>query len=95
MDVFAARLGEDGVPTEFKHLLRAGPGRLVFPLSQESGLKALVVKGLPDSELWKVPFDALNETGLDTRIVEQVNAWVSEVSESVVQARNLPSPHGP
>ena len=86
VDVFAARLGEDGVPTEFKHLLRAGPGRLVFPLSQESGLKALVVKGLPDSEPWKVPFDALNETGLDTRIVEQVNAWVSEVSESVVQA---------
>ncbi|MCY4365729.1 MAG: ATP-binding cassette domain-containing protein [Chloroflexi bacterium] len=86
VDVFAARMGEDGVPAEFNHLLRAGPGRLVFPLSHESGLKALVVKGLPDSELWKVPFDALNETGLDTRIVEQVNAWVSEVSESVVQA---------
>lgn len=87
VDVFASRQGEDGVPTEFKHLLRAGPGRLLFPLSDDpgTGTRALVVKGLPESELCRVPLDALADTGLEGRIVEQVDAWVSEVSESIVQ----------
>ena len=85
VDVFATRQGEDGVPTEFKHLLRAGPGRLIFPLAEEAGARALVVKGLPDSELRKVPFDTLTGAGVDGTIVEQVDAWVSEVSESIAQ----------
>ncbi|MYC29522.1 MAG: NHLP bacteriocin export ABC transporter permease/ATPase subunit [Chloroflexi bacterium] len=85
VDVFATRQGEDGVPTEFKHLLRAGPGRLIFPLSEESGDRALVVKGLPDSELRKVPFDTLTDAGLDALMVQQADAWVSEVSDSIVR----------
>ena len=60
VDVFATRQGEDGIPTEFKHLLRAGPGRIIFPLSEESGDRALVAKGLPDSELRRIP---LRHTG--------------------------------
>ena len=35
VDVFATELQEDGVPTDFKHMLRAGPGRLLFPLIEE------------------------------------------------------------
>ena len=83
VDVFATRLREDGVPTDFKHLLRAGPGRLLFSAADEAGLSALVAKGLPDSELRRLPLDALATADLQAEIVEQANTWVGELSESI------------
>ena len=83
VDVFATRLREDGVPTDFKHLLRAGPGRLLFNASEEAGPSVLVAKGLPGSELRRIPLGALATAGLQSGIVEQANTWVSELSESI------------
>ena len=84
VDVFAAQLREDGVPTNYKHLLRAGAGRLLFTLPEENDLNVLVAKGLPDSELRRIPLIALTEAGVDARIVEQVDEWISELSDSIV-----------
>ena len=47
VDVFAARLRADGVPADFKHLLRAGAGRLLFPSAEGVTGTVLVAKGLP------------------------------------------------
>ena len=85
VDVFATRLGEDGVPTDFKHMLRAGPGRLLFSAPEEVGLSVLVAKGLPESELRRMPLSALATAELEAQMVEQVNAWVSDFSESIVR----------
>ena len=85
VDVFATQLREDGIPTNFKHLMRAGPGRLLFPLPEDEDLNVLVAKGLPDSELRRIPLIALTEGRLDTQIVEQVDAWISELSDSIAR----------
>ncbi|MCY4557907.1 MAG: ABC transporter transmembrane domain-containing protein [Chloroflexi bacterium] len=87
VDVFATKLGDDGVPSDFRHMLRAGPGRLLFPAPEAAGLGALVAKGLPDSELRRIAVTDLVNNDLATEIVEQANHWVSEFSESV--ARNV------
>lgn len=101
VDVFATQLREDGVPMELRHILRAGPGRLLFPTCEAPNLGVLVAKGLPDSELRRVAVDALFRMELDSRIVEQANVWVSEVSEFLVKNvtyrphldRSLPPAH--
>ncbi|MYE54935.1 MAG: NHLP bacteriocin export ABC transporter permease/ATPase subunit [Chloroflexi bacterium] len=84
VDVFAAQIREDGVPTDFKHMLQAGPGRLLFPAPEDTELSVLVAKGLPESELRRLPTNLLTEDGLDEEIVEQANFWVGEFSESIV-----------
>ena len=85
VDVFATQLREDGVPMDFKHMLRSGPGRLLFTMPEEDGLSVFVAKGLPESELRRIPLIALTESELDVQIVEQVDAWISELSESIVR----------
>ncbi len=85
VDVFAARRRADGVPTDFRHLLRAGAGRLLFPAAEGLTGTVLVAKGLPGSALRLMPLDALDDAGCDEQVVEQVEAWVSEVSEAVTR----------
>ncbi len=85
VDVFAARRRADGVPTDFKHLLRADAGRLLFPAAEGLTGTVLVAKGLPGSALRLMPPDALAAAGCDEQVVEQAEAWVSEVSEAVTR----------
>ena len=85
VDVFAARRRGDGVPTDFRHLLRASAGRLLFPATEGLTGTVLVVKGLPGSALSLMPMDALDDAGCDEQVIEQVEAWVSEVSEAVTR----------
>ena len=85
VDVFAARRRADGAPTDFKHLLRAGAGRLLFPAADGLTGATLVAKGLPGSALRLMPLDALDDAGCDEQVVEQVEAWVSEVSDAVTR----------
>ena len=85
VDVFATRRRADGVPADFKHLLRAGSGRLLFPAPEDLTGTLLVAKGLPGSELRLMPLDAVYGAGCDEQIVAQVETWVSEVSEAVTR----------
>ena len=85
VDVFAARRRADGVSADFKHLLRADAGRLLFPAAEGLTGTVLVAKGLPGSALRPVPLDALDDSGCDEQVVEHVDAWVSEVSEAVAR----------
>ena len=85
VDVFAARRRADGVPTDFKHLLRAGAGRLLFPAAEGLTGTVLVAKGLPSSAMRLMPLDALDGAGCGEQVVEQVEAWVAEVSEAVTR----------
>ncbi len=85
VDVFSTQLGEDGAPEDFRHMLRAGRGRLLFPAPDGEGRSMLVAKGLPDSELRQLPLSLLAGAGLDDDLVEQVDAWISELSESIAR----------
>ena len=83
VDVFAAQVSDSGAPADFKHLLRAEPGRLLFPLREEAGYSVLIAKGLPDSELRRIPTRSAAAADLDDAIVGQADAWVSEISEAI------------
>ena len=80
VDVFVAR-EQDGALVEFKHLLHATPGRLLF--HSNDGPNVLVAKGLPDSELRRVPRAALLKAGEDGALVDQVDLWVTDISAAV------------
>ncbi|MCY4442414.1 MAG: hypothetical protein OXE53_19675, partial [Deltaproteobacteria bacterium] len=71
VDVFAARRRADGVPADFKHLLRAKGGRLLFPAVEGLTGTVLVAKGLPGSALRLMPLDTLDGAGCDEQVVEQ------------------------
>ena len=85
VDVFAARLRSDGVPADFKHLLRASAGRLLFPAAEDPAGRILVVKGLPGSALRLMPLHALDGAGCDEPVAVQAETWISEVSEAVTR----------
>ena len=80
VNVFVAR-EHDGEFVEFKHLLRAGRGRLLFPADKTAS--TLVVKGLPDSELLRVSRHDLLDADEGMAVVEQVELWVGEVAAAV------------
>lgn len=92
LDVFVSRIDEDGEKSEPRHLLRAGPGRVVFPLEDElvtfGETVVLTAKGLQDTELRRVPQSALSEVDVRDEFIEQVEIWVSEFAASV--ARSVP-----
>ena len=81
VDVFVAREEDGGALVEFKHLLRATRGRLLFPTDE--GPNVLLAKGLPDSELRRVPRDALLAADKGGAVVDQVDAWVADISAAV------------
>ena len=85
VDVFAARRRADGVTADFKHLLRAGAGRLLFGAAENLTGTVLVVKGLPGSALRLMPLDALDAAGCDELVAAQVETWVSGVAEAVTR----------
>jgi len=85
VDVFSAHLSDDGVPTDFKHMLRANSGRLLFPVAEDAAGSVLVAKGLPDSALHRTPIEALAGAGADAQVVQQVDAWISDLSQAVAR----------
>ena len=81
VDVFVAREQDGGGFAGFKHLLRATRGRLLFPVDE--GPNVLVARGLPDSELRRVPRDALLAADEGGAVVDQVDLWVGDISAAV------------
>ena len=81
VDVFVAREEDGGALVEFKHLLRATRGRLLF--QADEGPNVLVAKGLPDSELRRLPRAALLTADEGGALVDQVDAWVAGISAAV------------
>ena len=85
LDVFAARLREDGTEADFKHLVRASPGRLVFEAPPDDGELVLMAKGLPDTALRRLERTALIEAGLGAELAAQVDAWVEDLAAAVAR----------
>ena len=88
-----AEFEDNKAPSFFKHILRAQPGRLLFPLDQERNHTNLgfIVKGLPGSTLRRIPvqriLDKLPKNYVHTIVTNQVNAWIGEFLEA--SARNI------
>ena len=83
LDIFLTEY-RDGAPvSNAKHLLRAGPGRLVFGVGRGDGFLVATAKGLPDTNLRQLRLGDLAESDLEMDLSVQLDAWVSELGASV------------
>ena len=86
VDVFIADRSEDGMQSDFRHLLRAGAGRMVFGVADaEVGSSVHIAKGLPDTELRRVPRSAFAGPEMAGALAEQVDAWISDFAARIAR----------
>ena len=87
LDVFVAERSGDGMASDFKQMLRAGPGRMVFGIEGPNGgaLAAYIAKGLPDTEIRRVPLAAFAESQAADLLVPQVDAWISDFASTIAR----------
>ena len=85
VDVFLAECAEGEAPSDFKLLLRAGAGRLIFGIpGAEGAMSAMYVgKALQDTELRSVRREALGDAGLADLLCQQVDAWVGDIAAAI------------
>lgn len=84
LDVFIAD-SQEGLPdSSLKHMLRAGPGRLVFGIAGNTAHSLIVMaKGLPNSTLRSLPLEALRKAVLAEALINQVDQWIMDLTAAV------------
>ena len=87
IDVFVADHSENETPSDFRQLLRAGPGRLVFGAvpDQEITTSVHIAKGLPDTHLRRVPLAAFADPQVAGLLTEQVEAWIVDIAAALAR----------
>ncbi len=84
LDVFVAESHDGAADSSLKHVLRAGPGRLVFGIAINAAHSLIAVaKGLPNSTLRSLPLDALLEAALAGALIDQVDQWIMDLTAAV------------
>ena len=85
IDVFVAQRSEDETESDFRQVLRAVPGRLIFSVAgKEGGASAVyIAKGLPDTELRSVPRSAFAAPEAARLLVRQVDAWIADFAATI------------
>ena len=87
LDVFLGEYEDGGAVSPLKHLLRVGPNLLVFGMDEGAcEPMAMTARGLPDSELYRVPLRQLMPHGDD--LADQVDGWIARICAAV--ARDVP-----
>lgn len=84
LDIFVAESHDGAADSSLKHVLRAGPGRLVFGIARNAAHSLIAVaKGLPNSTLRSLPLDALLEAVLAGALIDQVDQWIMDLTAAV------------
>ena len=81
LDVFLTEYEDDHTTSSFKHVLRAGPNRLVFGVGGDSLIA--VAKGLPGCQLRRVRLESLLRDDIGEALVAQVDAWIAAFAAAV------------
>ena len=87
IDVFVAQRSADGSESDFRQLLRAHAGRLLFNVAEEEGgaTAVYIAKGLPDTRLRRVPRAAFAGPGVAGLLVGQVDAWIADFAATIAR----------
>ena len=87
VDVFVAEYSEEESASNFRQLLRAGPGRLIFGVGSDDTLSSSVYigKGLPDTHLRRVPRSAFTAPEAAELLTAQVDAWITDVAATIAR----------
>ena len=87
VDVFVAQRSGGAAESDFRQLLRVGAGRLIFGVLGEDGSPSvLIAKGLPGSQLRRVPLAAFAAPAAAGAAVGQVDLWIADFAEAVARA---------
>ena len=87
VDVFIARNTGDEEVSDFKQLLRAGAGRLVFGIGGggDDSSSTYVAKGLPDTELRRLPRTAFAGPEVAEPLARQVDSWIADFAAPIAR----------
>ena len=87
IDVFVAQHFEGEAESDFRQVLRAGPGRLIFSVAGEEGSASAVyiAKGLPDTELRCIPRSAFAGPDVAGLLVGQIDAWITDFAATIAR----------
>ncbi len=87
VDVFIALKSGDEAHSDFKQLLRAEAGRLVFGVGggEDNSLSTYIAKGLPDTELRLVPRTAFAGPEVAELLTGQVDSWIVDFAATVAR----------
>ena len=89
VDVFLGEYEDGHAVAPLKHLLRVGADRLVFGMEEGAAEPmAMMARGLPGSELYRVPLEPLLPHGEE--LADRVDRWIAGITAAVV--RDI-SPH--
>ena len=81
LDVFLTEYEDDHTTSSLKHVLRAGPNRMVFGVGGDSLIA--VAKGLPGCQLRRVRLESLLRDDISEALVAQVDAWLAAFAAAV------------
>ena len=87
VDIFVALNSGDEAGSDFRQLLRAGAGRLVFGVGggKDNSSLSCIAKGLPDTELRRLPRTAFAEPEVAELLAEQVDSWIVDFAAAVAR----------
>ncbi len=84
LDVFVAESHDGAADSSLKHVLRAGPGRLVFGMTRDPAHSLMAVaKGLPNSSLRSLSLEALQKAAPAEALINQVDQWIMDLTAAV------------
>ena len=87
IDVFVAQRLGDEAASDYKQHLRAGAGRLIFGVDtgEENASSVYIAKGLPDTELRRIPRAELAGSGIANLLAGQVDAWIADFAAHIAR----------
>ncbi len=85
LDVFLVERNDGGSSSSLRHLLRAGPGRLVFGVGSEAHPLAPIAKGLQGSRLRRLGVAELARPSVAEVVAAQADAWVADFAAPIAR----------
>ena len=83
LDVFLAEYQDGKAASSPSHVLRVGPGRLVFGASAGDHQLKLFAKAIPDTLVRRILVAELLDSAAGDEVAHQVDAWLTEFGAMV------------
>lgn len=83
LDVFLVEYEDGEAASSPAHVMRAGPGRLVFGADAGDQPLGLMAKAVPGTRVRRVPVQGLMGCAADDEIAEQADAWLTDFGAAV------------
>lgn len=83
LDVFLVEYRDGEVAASPSHVMRVGPGRVLFGAATGNHRLNLLAKAIPGTRIRRVSMESLLSCGAEDEVAGQVDAWVTEFGAAV------------